>query len=125
MSLDLTDVLQGGQKSDSEDTSKYLAILKDLSDKAKIEAFSDLRPDEVKILTRITFIATLVNKKYKKKILSIDDFVHNFMLFRVSEDRKSRKEFIEGMNSPKVADTESSMLKRMTGRMMGGGGMLR
>lgn len=118
MGIELGDILSGGS-AESDSSSKYLEILKDLSDEAKIRTFSELSSDEVRILARISTIAMLLKKKYGKEVLSIDNFIHSFMMYRVSKDRRSRGEFIESMNSQKIADTESKMLQRMAGMQKG------
>jgi hypothetical protein len=118
MGIELGDILSGGNV-ENDSSSKYLEILKDLSDEAKIKTFSELSSDEVRILARISTIAMLLKKKYGKEVLSIDNFIHSFMMFRVSKDRRSRGEFIESMNSQKIADTESKMLQRMVGMQKG------
>jgi hypothetical protein len=122
MALDLSDVISAGDNS-GNDSSKYLTILKDLSNKELINTFSELTDAEVKILTRLNFIAQIINSKYggKQKIINVDNYIKAFMTYRISKDRKSREEFINAMNSPKISDTESSMLKRMQSM----GGMLR
>ena len=119
MGIELGDILSGGENSE-ESSSKYLEILKQLSDAGINRTFSELSSDEVKIISRISTIASLLKKKYGKDVLSIHEFIDSFLTYRISKDRRSRGEFIEGMNSPKIADTESSMLKRMNG-MMGKG----
>jgi len=118
MAIELGDILSGGN-AESDSSSKYLEILKDLSDESKIHTFSELSSDEVRILARISTIAMLLRKKYGKEVLSIDNFIHSFMMYRVSKDRRSRGEFIESMNSQKIADTESKMLQRMAGMQKG------
>jgi len=89
--------------------NETVEILKELFDKTKIGMISELRPDEIKLITRIRAIAELKDIKHWN---TVTDW---FMLLMLSNSRKSRKELIEAIRR---IETEK-MLNKQASNMMG------
>jgi hypothetical protein len=96
------------------DQQKNYEILKELTKGDNVKMLSELSDNEIKELTRLTFLSLLLNQKYRDEkgrliqIIDIKFFVDTFLQLRVNKDRKRAGEFVQAFGSPRVDNIERS-----------------
>lgn len=87
------------------------SILKELFTVKNFKTKSQLTADEISIISRLYFMATVTKRPYLKNIL--DEYV----TLQISRDRQSRKEFVEAHKDRQVAQKQG-----LFGSLLGGNG---
>lgn len=109
----MADMFEDLQFSDPQGAKNYEA-LKELTKDDNIKLLSELSDNEIKELTRLTFLSTLLNAKYTNEkgkpiqIIDIKFFIDTFLQLRVNKDRKRAGEFVQAFGSPRVDNIERS-----------------
>jgi len=96
-----------------EQENSIKTVSKELFNTNGIELKSEVDHDEINNITRLHFL------KEKFGISNVDTLVSSFLRLRVSKDRKSRREFIEALQTE---NRNSNPGGSLMARMFGGGG---
>lgn len=99
--------------------------LKELFDTAtNIEGKTDLTAKQINAITKIRFLALVLGEPNKDGSTtpdpSINGIIEDFMRLRVSKDRLSRKEFIQGINGENGNNSRNSVFDRIGNWFRGG-----
>lgn len=70
---------------------------KELFDSEDIDVKTELKPEQVMIISKIRFLSRHLKNKYN--VDKLDELVDDFLRLQVSKDRASRKEFVSAFQS--------------------------
>jgi len=84
---DTIDKMMMSQESNPADN------VKELFNEDKVKARTDLSPTQIRNVTKAFYLANLTGMP------DIRNLVHDFLLLRISKDRKSRQEFVDGLKA--------------------------
>jgi hypothetical protein len=101
------------QTVESENTIK--SVSKELFTHSNIDVKTEVSHDEINNLTRLRFLRDRFN------VQNVDTLTQSFLALRVSKDRKSRREFIEALQSENRSSQGGNFLSKMFGGGGGGG----
>jgi len=89
--IDLDKLLKPEEKKDFE--SALYDVLKDMTDKKKVELLTELDDKEIKLMTRLMMLKTMRKNKIYEEVVNM------FMLLRVSKGRQSRGEILKAIKN--------------------------
>lgn len=107
------DLLETNLSQEIESENNIKAVSKELFNKQNIALKTEVSHDEINNITRLRFL----EEKFQIKNVSV--LVNSLLELRVSKERKSRREFIDALQTENRSTNAGSFMSRFFG---GGGG---
>jgi len=105
----------------NDDPNKHLKEL--LSTKGDIDGKTDLSPKQINAIIKLTFLAYFIGDRDGDKTIpneTIIKIINDFKRLRISKNRASRGEFIQGIQGSNSLNRQEGMFNRMGNWFRGG-----
>lgn len=109
------DTWEDRMSGEIETDNNIKSVSKELFSKKDLDLRTEVSHDEINDVTRLRFL------EERFKVRNIEPLVQSFLALRVSKDRKSRREFIEGLQTENRNASGGGFWDKFLGRGNNGG----